>query len=387
MADLIHPHLLKTLETMNRSKISRILVWSVTLLGLLGVSLAARQPNWVEAQYSTGVYPFIGRFLRSITGIFPFSVGDVLYAFLTIVLIIIVFRFFRQVWRKELTKQLLLKQVGRLVLICCWVYIAFYGIWGLNYYRAGIASQLNLQVDSNYTKTDLEALRCDLVADLSRLRRQISVDSALPMPKGDLLLQAQAAYQKAEKIYPFLAYSKPAVKKSLFGAWGKYAGYLGYFNPITGEANLRWNVPDVTKPFTICHEMAHQLGYASEDQANFVSYLVCMASDDPYFQYAALLDIYSYLLSELMFKDVEGYFLHGRQRLEEMDPLVLHDRKMIRQFFRGEENNVAPVISSIYNQYLLANDQLKGVNSYNDVVAWVFALRKKGQSSNVKRQS
>lgn len=372
---------------MNRSKISRILVWSVTGLGLLGVSLAARQPNWVEAQYSTGIYPFIGRFLRSITGIFPFSVGDVLYAFLTIVLIIIVFRFVRQLIRKELNRQQLVKRLERVVLALCWVYIVFYGIWGLNYYRAGIASQLNLQVDSNYTKTELEALRCDLVADLSRLRRQISVDSALPMPKGDLLLQAQAAYQKAGKIYSFLAYHKPAVKKSLFGAWGKYAGYLGYFNPVTGEANLRWNVPDVTKPFTICHEMAHQLGYASEDQANFVSYLVCMASDDPYFQYAALLDIYSYLLSELMFKDVEGYFLHGRQRLEEMDPLVLHDRKMIRQFFRGEENNVAPVISSIYNQYLLANDQLKGVNSYNDVVAWVLALKKKGQSSNVKRQS
>lgn len=379
MADLIHPHLLKTPETVQRRKISRILVWSVTLLGLLGVSLASRQPHWVETRYSTGVYSFIGRFMRSITGIFPFSVGDLLYAFLTIVLIIIAFRFFRQLIRKELNRQQLVKRLARVVLALCWFYIVFYGIWGLNYYRAGIASQLKLQVDSNYTKTELEALRCDLVADLSRLRRQISVDSALPLPKSDLMLQAQAAYQKAEKIYPFLAYRKPAVKKSLFGAWGKYAGYLGYFNPVTGEANLRWNVPDMTKPFTICHEMAHQLGYASEDQANFVSYLVCMASDDPYFQYAALLDIYSYLLSELMFKDVEGYFLHGRQRLEEMDPLVLHDRKMIRQFFRGEENNVAPVISSIYNQYLLANDQLKGVNSYNDVVAWVLALRKKRQ--------
>ncbi|HAK12378.1 MAG TPA: hypothetical protein DCO78_10760, partial [Chitinophagaceae bacterium] len=133
MADLIHPHLLKTPETMNRSKISRILVWSVTGLGLLGVSLAARQPHWVETRYSTGVYPFIGRFLRSITGIFPFSVGDLLYAFLTILLIIIAFRFVRQIWRKELTKHRTLKQVGRLVLICCWVYIAFYGIWGLNY--------------------------------------------------------------------------------------------------------------------------------------------------------------------------------------------------------------------------------------------------------------
>ncbi|MEY2640208.1 MAG: hypothetical protein RIR90_1690, partial [Bacteroidota bacterium] len=121
---------------MNRSKISRILVWSVTGLGLLGVSLAARQPNWVEAQYSTGIYPFSGRFLRSITGIFPFSVGDVLYAFLTIVLIIIVFRFFRQFIRKELNLQQLVKRLERVVLALCWVYIGFYGIWGLNYYRA-----------------------------------------------------------------------------------------------------------------------------------------------------------------------------------------------------------------------------------------------------------
>jgi hypothetical protein len=377
MADLIHPHLLKTPETMNRSKISRILLWLVTGLALIGVSLAAKQPSWVETRYSTGMYPKIGRFLRGIMGKLPFSLGDIVYTMLIIALIIIAFRFIRQLIRRQLSRAILLKYLGRLVLAAAWGYILFYGVWGLNYYRQGIAQQLTLQIDSNYTKADLEALRCDLLADLSRLRRKISTDTLLPMPKGDLLLQAQVAYQKAEKLYPFLAYRNPSVKQSMFGAWGRYAGYLGYFNPLTGEANIRWNVPDMTKPFTICHEMAHQLGYASEDQANFVSYLVCMASDDPYFQYAALLDIYSYLLSELLFKDIEAYYLHGRQRMEEMDPLVLRDRRMIRQFFRGEENNLAPVISSIYHQYLLANDQLKGVNSYNDVVAWVLALRKR----------
>jgi hypothetical protein len=379
MADLIHPHLLKTPETMNRSKISRILVWSVTLLGLLGVSLAARQPNWVESQYSTGVYPAIGRILRSFTGIFPFSVGDVFYTILSIVLIIIFFRFVRQVWRKELKKQLLLKQVGRLVLICCWVYIGFYGIWGLNYYRAGIASQLNLQVDTCYDQTELKKLRCSLMEDMRRLRWVISKDTSLPEPKGDLFKQAEAAYAKAALVYPFLAYQQPAMKKSLFGALGKYGGYTGYYNPSSGEGQIRWNMPGLLKPFTICHEMAHQLGYASESEANFVAYLVCMASEDPYFQYSAVLDIFHYVTAELMLHDPEAYVLHPNLFFGEVDTMVQRDRLAIRRFFLNEQNNIAPVVSSLYNQYLLANNQIRGVESYYDVVAWVLALRKKRQ--------
>ncbi len=377
MADLIHPHLLKTPKTMNRSKISRILVWSVTGLGLLGVSLAARQPNWVEAQYSTGVYPAIGRILRSFTGLFPFSVGDVFYTILSIVLIIIVFRFVRQVLRKGLKKQLLLKQVGRLVLICCWVYIAFYGIWGLNYYRAGIASQLKLQVDTCYDQTELKKLRCSLMEDMRRLRWVISKDTSLPEPKGDLFKQAEAAYAKAALVYPFLAYQQPAMKKSLFGVLGKYGGYTGYYNPSSGEGQIRWNMPGLLKPFTICHEMAHQLGYASESEANFVGYLVCMASDDPYFKYSALLDIFHYVTAELMTHDPEAYVLHPNLFFGEVDTMVQRDRLAIRRFFLNEQNNVAPIVSSLYNQYLLANNQIRGVESYYDVVAWVLALRKR----------
>ncbi len=80
-----------------------------------------------------------------------------------------------------------------------------------------------------------------------------------------------------------------------------------------------------------------------------------------------------------MLHDPEAYVLHPNLFFGEVDTMVQRDRLAIRRFFLNEQNNIAPVVSSLYNQYLLANNQIRGVESYYDVVAWVLALRKKRQ--------
>lgn len=41
--------------------------------------------------------------------------------------------------------------------------------------------------------------------------------------------------------------------------------------------------------------MSHLKGYIREDEANFITYLACMESDDIYFEYSALLSVLGYL--------------------------------------------------------------------------------------------
>ena len=53
--------------------------WAV-LIGLaLLVRLVSLFPGYVEAYYSSGLYPLTSALQRALTGWLPFSVGDVLY--------------------------------------------------------------------------------------------------------------------------------------------------------------------------------------------------------------------------------------------------------------------------------------------------------------------
>ncbi len=47
-------------------------------------------------------------------------------------------------------------------------------------------------------------------------------------------------------------------------------GVTGYLNPFTNEAQVNTTVPAFLQPFMTCHEIAHQLGFAPEEDANFV---------------------------------------------------------------------------------------------------------------------
>ena len=60
-------------------------------------------------------------------------------------------------------------------------------------------------------------------------------------------------------------------------------GFAGYLNPFSGEAQVNDNTPLLGTAFTTCHEMAHQLGYAPEKEANFIGYLACISNEDPIF--------------------------------------------------------------------------------------------------------
>ena len=52
-------------------------------------------------------------------------------------------------------------------------------------------------------------------------------------------------------------------------------GITGVTFGITGEACVNPQIPDITLPFTMCHEMAHRMSIASERDANFAGFLAC----------------------------------------------------------------------------------------------------------------
>ncbi|MDE3235409.1 MAG: DUF3810 domain-containing protein [Bacteroidota bacterium] len=354
--------------------------WLLPLAFIVLLQVGMQFPEWVENEYSVGFYPFISRFQRFITGWLPFSVGDLIYLALILFSfgqILLIFRLWVQ---QKLTGLILKQKLGKAIRGLLWVYIVFYALWGMNYYRKGIVQQLQI-TRQEYCKEEVEVLTHQLIDSLNACRRQLK-DTVLPAPSlPDIFQKAEQAYRQASKQWPFLHYTAHSIKGSMWSFLGDYIGFTGYYNPFSGEAQVRTDIPRVLTAFIACHEIGHQLGYASETEANIAGYLAA-ASGDVYFRYSLYNDLFSYAQSEeikqalIIDKDTAALGAMFRYNKSHLDSLVRKDRKEIRAFFRKRDNTMAPAMSMLYDQYLKLNQQAEGIESYNEVIGWLLAYRK-----------
>lgn len=336
------------------------------------IKIFALWGNLVEGWYATGIYPYIAMVLRFTTGWLPFSAGDVLYAAVTVWLIIRLIKLLGLLFKRMATWRGFLYGLGKTIVKILCLYLVFNILWGLNYDRYGISYQLKLG-NGKYSTEDLQRLTDTLVVRVNNSRRLLGNNSFTYPPNCQVFANAALAYNNVAAIYPFLQYRAKSIKPSIYGKLGNYLGFLGYYNPFTGEAQVNTTVPPFVIPYTTCHEMAHQLGYASEDEANFVGYLSAVASKDEYFHYSAYFDLFKYANGELFMRDSAA----ARANYRLLDTLVKKDMRTYRDFLLANRNAVEPIIRLFYGEYLKANNQPKGIETYDDVVAWLIAYQKK----------
>lgn len=360
----------------NQLKSTFLLLFGSILLFFVGF-----WSDFVEKWYSLGFYPLLGNWLRLLTGWALFSIGDLLYLGFGVWISLFLIRGICKMYKEKLTLNLVIYFLGNGIRFFCWVYILFKLFWGINYSRMGIEQQLGIQ-KHQYTKEDITSLTKLLINKTNTLRRSFP-DSTLPNYSLDRLKsEAFKSYQLTNLLHPFISYKNIAVKESLYTPIANYIGFTGYYNPFSGEAQIRTDVPNVISPYITCHEMAHQLGYASESEANFVGYLAASNSGNPYFKYSVYLDLLGYALSQQFilyardssFADFKEIVKYNKSNI---DTLVKKDRKEIRHFFMVSRNSISPVSADLYDQYLKLNKQLAGINSYDEVLGWLIAYQKK----------
>jgi hypothetical protein len=326
----------------------------------------------IENLYSNLFFPGFGRFLRTMTGWLPFSFGDIIYLAAGLWLLWKCIIIIKMLIKKQIGRKTLVQGLKKIIIIGLWIYIIFNLFWGLNYNRKGISYQLHF-TSLKYDSTDLKKIVVLLLQKVNNSKQTLVADR-IPYPgNSELFSRAGKCYVSAAALYPFLHYSPAAVKSSLFSEWGNYMGFTGYYNPFSGEAQVNTTVPKFILPYTICHEMAHQLGYAKEDEANFVGYLAASASNDPLFYYSTYLDLFLYASRELAFRD--RFFASAA--FQELSPEVKNDLKEWRDFLKRHQSFVEPMISWAYTKYLKANQQPRGLRTYSEVVANLIAFYKK----------
>jgi hypothetical protein len=382
----INPKKVKKDLTSIRSRI-QTLVQAVWLLMAFAILVFSFFPDEVATYFSFGLFQYIGLGLRSLTGGIKMPIGEYVYLLLIIILIINSILSLYKLKNKINTESLrtnLLRFGKQLTLKLVQLYVVFMLIWGLNYQKSSPAISFDLKMDTSYTAVQLDSLSLDLMKELNQTRQILSDSIIQKMEVDQVFRNSISNYSQLKNRFPQLHVDKPVLKEAAFPSWGDYLGYLAFYQPITGEAIVRTDVPLLTLPYTSCHELAHQMGYASESEANFIAFVVATESSDALLRYSMLLQMFTYCQSEhLGFIAKTGNFEKWKTIVNRnksmLDPKVIGDRKKIKDFFIQRQHLLLPASTSLYDQFLQWNKQAKGIKSYDEVLLWVLAYNKSKQ--------
>lgn len=332
-------------------------------------------PNLVLHYYSNGIYPIIVIVLRGITSIFPFALGDILYVLLVLFAIRQLVLFFKN--RKSLTKTDRLAVPLKLLNIVLILSISFKLLWGLNYSRPSITQQLHIS-NEKYTVKELVLLGDYFIEKLNILQPQTTAQ--LHYNIKELSNKAVIDYQRMAEKNPFFSYRMPSVKPVLNGWVVSKIGIEGYYNPLSAEANVNMKLPAWVLPFVTYHEISHQMGIAREDEANLVAYLVGINSKDPNFLYSVNYNMLRYILLEIRIKSPEDYVLMRSK----IDPKVLANFKAENEFWAKYNGQMSNYMGFAFDKFLKLNKQKSGIDSYQNIVIWLWNLHKNEIKESVK---
>lgn len=346
-------------------------------IALLPIALAVREyfsynNQLAESLYSRLIYPPIGKALSRLTGIFSFSVAEqLLFAAIMIVLYSIVRALFKLIKSANKLQTAVNAALNALCIVSI-LYCLFLFLWGFNYYRQPLAYSLSYNIEKS-TVEDLKSLCADLIDKTNSKRAEVPENSSgIMYIKGglwDVMSRAYKGYEKLALSYPIFSGSYGKPKGVLASRALSYTGIAGIYFPYTGEANVNKLVPDPMLPSTICHEMAHQRGFAREDEANFIAYLVCKAHPDKDFQYSGYLLALIYSMNTLYEYDEEAY----HELAEAYSPGLVDDIRYNNEFWKQFEGPAEDIQEKINDAYLKSNKQADGVHSYGRMVDLLLA--------------
>lgn len=332
-------------------------------LQIVFVKILGRFPDFIDTYYSNGLYPFISKISRYALGWIPFSVGDLLYIGLVFFLIKWLFKNWRGFYRSP--KQIFISIFAFLSIL----YFLFNFLWGLNYYRNPLHKAIN--IDKEYTTEQLVQVTEKLIANVNNIHLKVAPNDStkvvIPYNRTQIFEKTTDGYLQLQKKHPIFEYKPRSIKKSIWSLPLTYSGYSGYLNPFTNEAQVNYLIPKYHFPLVSCHEEAHQIGYAAENETNFIGYLACMENPDIYFNYAGATFSVRYCLNEVYRRDKNKY----EHLLQQLNLGIRKDFQESQDFWNSYQNPMEVVLKYGYDLFLKSNNQQKGIKSYSYVVALI----------------
>ncbi len=338
----------------------------ICLFGILaGICHIAMILSVPFADFFNGtVAAFLRALLSHLTGWIPFSLAETLMYFVPVLLVCLLIACVRAAgsgWRQGI--RYVLGVLSAAVLI----YALFVFTFAAGYRVIPLSERLGLREEAVSADQLAETaqtliLRAEETLDEITFRRRGA--SVMPYTYDELSAKLMHAYDKVCEKYPFIQSFHSRVKPLSVSPLMTYTHISGVYTMFTGEANVNVNYPDYILPYTAAHELTHQRGIARENEANFVAFLVCIESDDPYIRYSGYLNMYEYVASALYNASPEKYYT----LLSSLDARIRHEMIAYNEFFAPYRETVVSAVSDAVNNTYLVLQGTEGTKSYGMVV-------------------
>jgi len=315
------------------------------------------------------IYPYVIRTMQGYLAEWSGAVSFPLWQLLTVVLIVLILASLVFVLA---LKRNLIQWAGWVLAVFAGVYMLHTVMWGLNYHAGPLAEDMRLEV-AGYTLEELtEATEFyrDMAADLAV---QVNRDGSGSVEFSDFDTLAARAGEGFKTLtydyhYPIFAGCTLPVKKLSWADMYSSMGITGVTFGITGEAAVNPQIPDVTLPFTMCHEMAHRMCIANERDANFAAFLACRVHQSIEFRYSAYFMAYRYCYNALASVSSPAAAAAAARVKDGVSDLLARDMHDYNNFFSSKKSNSATKLADNANDaYLKASGDDLGIASYGQV--------------------
>jgi len=349
---------------------------AVGAAALLG--LAHADPRRTDLWYSRGAYPLVRGALGALSRRLPVSAAELSLLLVGAGALALAARGsgralrgrarWRAVGARGLANTLCAAGVGLLL---------FESLWGLNHARLPLAEHLGLTVTAPGARELAAAARL-LAADAERDRELLGESGTAACdpraPGGGIDRRIHEAWATAGQRYPFLAGPEPCVRLALASTLLTRSRLTGVYSPFTAEPHVNAELPPSELFFTLAHEMAHERGFAREDEANFLGYLVTSLAADPALRYSGELYAVGAVLHALGRADRKL----AADLVADLDPRVRDDLRAQAAFWERAIHlpgaaQLSGVVQRANDTYLKQQGQSAGVASYGRAVELLVA--------------
>ena len=337
-----------------RFRIRAIETGAVVLVAIV-CALAPFPAAVIEQLYSTGLYLKIQNVLTTASNTIPIAWLDIGVACFLIAAVEFV------IWRVRIfgARRALVRNLITAAGAAAWLYLLFLVLWGFNYRRVPLEEKL-----------DYDRARLTRDAAVSFINRAVATinqgyEAAHQAAASQDALEA--SFADAQIALGAQRLAVPGVpKKSLVSYYFRRAAIDGMTDPYFLEIIVNPDVLPFERPFVVAHEWAHLAGYASEEEASFVSWLTCIRGDAQA-RYSGWLAAYQHAIAALPRTEREG--------VNQLDEGPRQDLQAMAARYTRSSPLVRRAARNIYDEYLRANRVTEGIASYDAVVRLMIGTR------------
>lgn len=350
-------------KTLSKKYLIQYIIIAVILALCIILCAVSRSSAAFADSYRNNIFPKIQAVFGRISGVLPFSLGEVMIAIAVFGGISLITVYIILMVRKKGRRR---KISAVCSLIVLWIVSFVMLTETLNcfiMYRCSSFASVYGIGEEKFTSAELYSLAMTITEKCNEAEALIERDA-----DGNMLLtcdvyaEAKAAMLNISSEYPTLSGYYPDPKAIVCSGVMTRFDLLGIYFPFSLEANYNKDMYNSELPETICHEFAHLKGWIKEDEANFISYLACIESDSPELVYSGYMSALSYLRSKvnressISDEDKAALFSAANEN-------VVHDLVEKGRIFReAKETKLGTAMSVVSDKAMETSLRLNGVS-------------------------